>query len=534
MDFDKKIRDSAGNSHHRAKVCDEIVAHIRDSVKRITAADFLKSADLIQQHRDFHSLYRMTDAFLQYQKEHPQVRRRCAQALIEQGYYTAALNVLDPIISSATREENKKEYFEAIGLQGRVRKQLYINASARSRPALLEKAILNYEKGYDKDPANNSWHGVNAGALLTFATRNKVRLPGIEQPGDKAKRLAQDVIRHVSASEKSTIWDLPNLAEAQLILGNEDAALRNYIAFANEEKVSAFALGSALRQLEEIWQAGTGSETEKMIIASLRSALLAKPGGHLDLSPENIDSDHLHTLGDNKAYEKVLGTDAFNSYQWFVLGTDRAHNVAQIETAAGTAFGTGFLVRGGDFCEKFGDQQLFFTNAHVISKGDPDRGALAKEQARIRFELLSGSTEYRVAEILWHSPVSNLDATLVRLDKPVEGAKELYPISLTVPLVSRTSPQRILIIGHPKGMRLQFSIKDNALIDAREPYIHYRAPTMGGSSGSPVFNEEWELIGLHHAGGFNISKLSGTGRHDANEGITMKAIVEQTSKDLAC
>ena len=532
MDFDKKIIDSAGNAQERAKVCDEIVAHIRETVKRVRLADFLKSAELIQQHRDFHSLHRITDAFLQYQKEHPEVRRRCAQALIEQGYYTAALNVLDPIISTATRKKNKKEYYEAIGLQGRILKQLYINASARNRPALLEKAIRNYEKGYDKNPAKNSWHGVNAGALLTFACRNKVRLPGIKKPKGKAKRLAREVIRHVSTSKKSTIWDLPNLAEAQLILGKEDAALRNYVAFANEEEVTAFALGSALRQLEEIWQAGKGSETEQMIVASLRSALLGKPGGHLDLSPDNIDSDHLHSLGENKSYEKVLGTDAFNSYRWFVLGTDRAHNVAQIETAAGKAFGTGFLVRGGDFCEKFGDQQLFFTNAHVISKEDPDRGALAKEQARIRFELLSGSTEYRVAEIIWHSPVSKLDATLVRLDKPVKDAKELYPISKAIPVVSRTDPQRILIIGHPKGMRLQFSIKDNKLLDAQEPYIHYRAPTMGGSSGSPVFNEEWELIGLHHAGGFNIPKLSGTGKHDANEGITIKAIVEQTSKDL--
>ena len=90
------------------------------------------------------------------------------------------------------------------------------------------------------------------------------------------------------------------------------------------------------------------------------------------------------------------------------------------------------------------------------------------------------------------------------------------------------------IIGHPDGMRLQFSMKDNALIDANGPFIHYRAPTMGGCSGSPVFNEEWELIGLHHAGGFDIPTLTGEGTHDANEGITMQAILERAQRDLNC
>ena len=46
-----------------------------------------------------------------------------------------------------------------------------------------------------------------------------------------------------------------------------------------------------------------------------------------------------------------------------------------------------------------------------------------------------------------------------------------------------------------------------------------------GSSGSPVFDNHWQLIGVHHAGGFNLPQLNNAGgTHAANEGITFDAI----------
>jgi V8-like Glu-specific endopeptidase len=82
-------------------------------------------------------------------------------------------------------------------------------------------------------------------------------------------------------------------------------------------------------------------------------------------------------------------------------------------------------------------------------------------------------------------------------------------------------------------MKLQFSIKDNKLLALKDRFVHYRAPTQGGSSGSPVFNEFWELIALHHAGGFNVPKLDGDGVYAANEGISILSIVEQIRSSLA-
>jgi V8-like Glu-specific endopeptidase len=58
--------------------------------------------------------------------------------------------------------------------------------------------------------------------------------------------------------------------------------------------------------------------------------------------------------------------------------------------------------------------------------------------------------------------------------------------------------------------------------------VHYRAPTEGGSSGSPVFNSRlWQVIALHHKGGkIGMSKLNGkSGTYAANEGIAIQSIV---------
>ena len=68
-----------------------------------------------------------------------------------------------------------------------------------------------------------------------------------------------------------------------------------------------------------------------------------------------------------------------------------------------------------------------------------------------------------------------------------------------------------------------------AVEDIHEPnwgkWRHYRAPTEGGSSGSPVFNQDWELLGLHHSGGKDMAKLNGKeGRYAANEGIWIEAL----------
>jgi V8-like Glu-specific endopeptidase len=61
--------------------------------------------------------------------------------------------------------------------------------------------------------------------------------------------------------------------------------------------------------------------------------------------------------------------------------------------------------------------------------------------------------------------------------------------------------------------------------------LQYVTSTNPGSSGSPVFNDEWQVVGLHHAGG-QIPEPT-TGRtYGRNEGILIQRILADLPSDL--
>ena len=82
------------------------------------------------------------------------------------------------------------------------------------------------------------------------------------------------------------------------------------------------------------------------------------------------------------------------------------------------------------------------------------------------------------------------------------------------------------MIGHPEGGELALSLEDNLLLDYDATRIHYRSATAEGSSGSPVFDDTWQLIALHHGGSLQMPALNGKGEYQANEGILMDAIAK--------
>jgi len=63
------------------------------------------------------------------------------------------------------------------------------------------------------------------------------------------------------------------------------------------------------------------------------------------------------------------------------------------------------------------------------------------------------------------------------------------------------------VVQHPGGRVKQIAIRNNRLLDLPgesdgeklDPYFLYEADTEKGSSGSPVFNDQWEVVALHHA-----------------------------------
>jgi hypothetical protein len=324
-------------------------------------------------------------------------------------------------------------------------------------------------------------------------------------------------------------------AEACLALGQEEEALLWIGEYVQRAEADAFELASTLRQLEEVWQLTISKPPGSLLLPLLRSQLLARKGGRVDLAGAELAGA---VAGDRRAaaetggqLEKILGREGVVTLKWYQTGLDRCRAVAQVQNKLGEGIGTGFLARGADFSDGLAGQQLVVTNAHVVS-GDPDvqarHGSLDPADAQVTFEALgeAAGSICRGVRLLWSSPPEDLDVTLLVLEPPIALPDCCYPLARRLPIAD--GQQKVYIIGHPGGRSLALSLHDNLLLDHDgERLLHYRTPTEGGSSGSPVFNQQWDLIGLHHAGSLTMNRLRGQpATYAANEGIWIQRIIQ--------
>jgi V8-like Glu-specific endopeptidase len=218
---------------------------------------------------------------------------------------------------------------------------------------------------------------------------------------------------------------------------------------------------------------------------------------------------------------------------WYRRGLIRCASVARIGFEPTRGVGTGFLLKGAILNPRLGDELYLLTNSHVVSPGPEVPMAMRPADAIVTFEGLPGAEHqsWTVKDLIFNSPIRELDVSLLRLDRTVPGV-EPYPIAPALP--DRDGDRRAYVVGHPLGGGVSFSLQDNLLLDWDQRLVHYRTPTEPGSSGSPVFDDQWRLIAIHHAGRSGIRKLNGKpGTYEANEGINILAVVEEIRQKLS-
>jgi len=95
---------------------------------------------------------------------------------------------------------------------------------------------------------------------------------------------------------------------------------------------------------------------------------------------------------------------------------------------------------------------------------------------------------------------------------------------------------RISIIQHPDGEQKQIALHQNKVlnVDNARARIFYTTDTRPGSSGSPCFNMDWEVIALHHAGktkdgGLTIDQQTGE-KAPSNRGVIIDNIMNDIEK----
>jgi Trypsin-like peptidase domain len=508
-------------------ICEEIIRRVSVDTLPLPETSARRLMQSLRRKSRFRSMTLLAEALLQSGLRTPQVRRQYAQGLIDQGMFLAAEQVLQSIIQDP--QVVVREQIEARGLMGRIYKQLYINnndpASPRNR-ANLERALNEYLSVYRLDPRQHFWHGINAVALTERARRDGLPTTGLPDASALAAEIIASLDRREEEGEPVYAWDEATRMEAYVALGRHKDAADTAMRYLDARDTDAFELQSTIRQLTQVWQLSDEEPPGNLLLPILKAGQLRRAGGGMDFDAKKIASEAKAAEKADPELEAIFSETRMAPFRWYRKGLAQCNSVARIERRDGTGHGTGWLVNAADFFPGW-TGVLLLTNNHVIS--DPENPhSILPGDSQVNFQAV-GEVYDVENQIVWQSSYKELDATFLRLKG--EGVPKAAPLILHERLMKMADPPpRMYIIGHPNGRDLEISLQDNLLVACNERLVHYRTPTEPGSSGSPVFEpEDWRVVALHHKGSNKMQRIDGqAGTYEANEGITLQAIQEQT------
>lgn len=220
----------------------------------------------------------------------------------------------------------------------------------------------------------------------------------------------------------------------------------------------------------------------------------------------------IKALSGETTFEKIIG-EFSNLYDISIL--ERALRlsgaVARIVIPNG-GLATGFMI----------SHNVLLTNHHVFPSATATNGARA--QFNYQRDLLGNIgpiEEYPLTNRSFIKSDPGLDFAVVKFHYASPGIRWGY-----IPLVPGAidKDRDVYIIQHPSGQPKQIAMADNEVSYVGSKVMHYVTDTMPGSSGSAEFNERFELVALHHAGGW-MPQPESSGMYYRNEGILIKAIL---------
>lgn len=305
------------------------------------------------------------------------------------------------------------------------------------------------------------------------------------------------------------------------------------------------------KRLEEadkgnIWAADDPERVAKRLahVRTTEGAMVAPATMLRELAPSSDQAD-TETLVAQLAQERAIGRDDLVTPQFLQLALAASRCVGRITVrgASGSllGYGTGMLVGPG----------ILLTNHHVLERA----ADAAQSEVTFGFEtnatLPSEERVFRLAPQKLFITDEALDFTFVAVspaDTRGQPGTDLGYICLNPQEGKAINGEFVNVIQHPNGGPKMFSLRENRIVDVLTNYLQYVADTAPGSSGAPVFNDQFEMVALHHSGvperdaqGRTLNRDGQPWTSDqgearvqwkANEGIRVSVLVER-AKGLA-
>jgi endonuclease G len=204
------------------------------------------------------------------------------------------------------------------------------------------------------------------------------------------------------------------------------------------------------------------------------------------------------------ALERIMGKNDLMSVRYLELALRVARTVGRVHVRGQDGnvlgYGTGFLV----------SPRLMLTNNHVLTD------ATSAGYSRVEFDFqegLDGRLQTSIFVTLdptaFFTTDRALDFSLVALKGDIRNIARYGWNGLSAAEGKIIVGEYVTIIQHPSGERKQLALRENQVVDVLDNYLHYHTDTSPGSSGSPVFNDQWEIVALHHSG---VPKKDAQGR----------------------
>ena len=233
------------------------------------------------------------------------------------------------------------------------------------------------------------------------------------------------------------------------------------------------------------------------------------------LSPARSPIEEAEDLGwkteeSPDALEKIMGDQStLLPISFLAVGLERARSVTRVMRQDG-ASGSGFLI----------SNNILVTNNHVLENEDVARSAIAQFNYEKTWRGLDiEPANFNLDPERGFATSKEDDWTLVR----VQGDANASWGSLEVAEARVDKRDRVNIIQHPGGGPKQLALYHNVVAYADDKRIQYLTDTLPGSSGSPVFDSRWNLVALHHSGGW-IREPGAKRQVYRNEGININLV----------